>query len=264
MSSVSALSVGSLEVGGGGGLPADLKTFESLGVTGTSVATAVTTQDGPAVTVVQDLPLAVVREQLRAARQAPPPKAVKVGLVTTVPVIRLLGADLPGFLVPIVVDPEMTGDGEPRLLRQTSVSSLVRDLFPDATIVTPNLGEASVLAGFAIRGEADAKRAARAIQQLGPQAVLIKGGQAEGTDIVDGLLDGRTWMTFRHPRLGDRRHHGAGATLSAALTAYLALGETLPDAVRKALDYVHRALDAAPGLAAGRGPLGHREAGRGS
>jgi len=262
MSSAAALSIGSLEAGGGGGLPADLKTFESLGVTGTSVATAVAAQDGSALTVVHDLPLAAVREQLRAARQAPPPKAVKVGLVTTVPVIRLLAADLPGLLVPIVVDPEMTGNGEPRLLRQTSVSALVRDLLPAATIVTPNLVEASVLAGFAIRGEADAKRAARAIQQFGPQAVLIKGRQAEGSGIVDGLLDGRTWMTFRHPRLGERHHHGAGATLSAALAAYLALGETLPDAVRMALDYVHRALAAAPGLAAGRGPLGHGEAGR--
>ncbi|HUM03687.1 MAG TPA: bifunctional hydroxymethylpyrimidine kinase/phosphomethylpyrimidine kinase [Thermoanaerobaculia bacterium] len=261
MSSAAALSVGSLEAGGGGGLPADLKTFESLGVNGTSVATAVTTQEGSALTVLHDLPVTVVREQLRAARQAPPPKAVKVGLVTTVPVIRLLAADLPGLLVPIVVDPEMTGNGEPRLLRQTSISALARDLLPAATIVTPNLVEASVLAGFAIRGEADAKRAARAIQQFGPQAVLIKGRQAEGNVIVDGLLDGRTWMTFRHPRLGDRHHHGAGATLSAALTAYLALGETLPDAVRMALDYVHRALAAAPGFAAGLGPLGHRDAG---
>lgn len=261
MTGAAALSVGALEAGGGGGLPADLKTFESLGVTGTSVATAVAAQDASALTVVHDLPLPAVREQLGAARQSPPPQAVKVGLVTTVPVIRLLAADLPGLLVPIVVDPEMTGDGEPRLLRQTSVSALVRDLLPAATIVTPNLVEASVLAGFPIRDESDAKRAARAIQQLGPQAVLIKGGPAGGSGVVDGLLDGRTWTTFRHPRLGERHHHGAGATLSAAITAYLALGETLPDAVRLGLDYVHRALEAAPGRGAGRGPLGHREAG---
>ena len=261
MSSASALSVGSLEVGGGGGLPADLKTFESLGVTGASVVASVTVQDEVSLAAVHDVPLAAVREQLRAARQAPPPNAVKVGLVATVPVIRLLAAELPGLLAPIIVDPEMTAGGELRLGRRTSVSALVRDLLPAATIVTPNLVEASVLAGFAIQGEADAKRAARAIQQLGPQAVLIKGGQAEGREIVDGLLDGRTWMTYRHPRLCERRFHGTGATLSAALTAYLALGETLPDAVRMALDYVHRALAAAPGLAAGRGPLGHRAAG---
>jgi hydroxymethylpyrimidine/phosphomethylpyrimidine kinase len=163
----------------------------------------------------------------------------------------------------MVLDPEMTGDGERRLLRPTSLPALVRQLLPAATVATPNLAEASVLAGFAIREEADAKRAARAIQQLGPQAVLIKGGQAEGSEIVDGLLDGHTWTIFRHPRLGGRHHHGAGATLAAALTAYLALGETLPDAVAKAVSYTHRALAAAPGLAVGRGPLGHREALRG-
>ena len=104
----------------------------------------------------------------------------------------------------------------------------------------------SCLAGFPIHGESDAKRAARAIQQLGPQAVLIKGGAAGGEIVVDGLLDGRTWTTFRRPRLGTRHHHGVGATLSSALAAYLALGETLPDAVLKAIAYVHRALAAAP------------------
>lgn len=263
MERVAALAIGALEAGGGGGLPADLKTFESLGVTGTCVATAVTIQDGPALTVVHDLPVPAVRDQVRAARDAPPPRAVKVGLVTTVPVIRLLAAELPGLAAPVVVDPEMTGDGESRLLRATSLPALVRELLPAATVVTPNLAEASVLAGFAIRDEPDAKRAARAIQQMGPQAVLIKGGHAEGSEVVDGLLDGRTWTTFRHPRLGVRHHHGAGATLSAALAAYLALGETLPDAVAKAVSYTHRALAASPGLAVGRGPLGHREAVRG-
>ncbi len=253
------LAVGTLEAGGGGGVPADLKTFESLGVTGNCVATAVAVQDRSALTVVHDVPLPAVRDQLRATRDAPPPRAVKVGLVTTVPVIRLIAAELWSLGAPVVVDPEMTGNGESRLLRATSLPALVRELLPAATVVTPNLAEASVLAGYAIREEADAKRAARAIQQLGPQAVLIKGGHAEGNEVVDGLLDGRTWITFRHPRLGSRHHHGAGATLSAALTGYLALGETLPDAVAKAVAYVHRALAAAPGLAAGRGPLGHRE-----
>lgn len=263
MDGAAVLAVGALEAGGGGGLPADLKTFESLGVAGTCVATAVAVQDGPALTVVHDLPLPAVREQLRAGRDAPPPRVVKIGLVTTVPIIRLLAEELSVLAVPAVIDPEMTGNGESRLLRATSLHAFVRDLLPAATVLTPNLAEASVLAGFAIRDEADAKRAARTVQQLGPQAVLITGGQAEGSEIIDGLLDGRTWTTYRHPRLGARHQHGVGATLSAALAAYLALGETLPDAVRKAVGYTHRALAASPGLAAGRGPLGHREAGAG-
>src|SRR5512139_1817322 len=104
MSGAAALSVGSLESGGGGGLQADLLTFESLGVTGASVAVTVAVQDGASLTAVHEVPLAAVREQLRAARQGPPSKAVKVGLVTTVPIIRLLGAELPGLLAPIVID----------------------------------------------------------------------------------------------------------------------------------------------------------------
>ncbi len=264
MEPAAALAIGALEAGGGGGLSADLKTFESLGVLGTAAATALAIQRGDVLTVLHDVPAPVVREQLRAAREAPSPHAVKVGLLTTVPVIRLLAAELPAFEAPVVLDPEMTGGGEARLLRRTSLSALVRDLLPVAKVVTPSLLEASVLAGFPIRNEEDAKRAARAIQDLGPRAILIKGGHAEGDDVVDGLLDGRTWSTFRRPRLGSRHVHGVGGTLSAALTAFLARGETLPDAVAKALDYTHRALASAPGLAAGRGPLGHRAAGAGS
>jgi hydroxymethylpyrimidine/phosphomethylpyrimidine kinase len=258
-----ALAVGVLEAGGGGGLSADLKTFESLGVAGAAAATALAVSQGGVLTILHDVPAAAVREQLRAAREAPSPHAVKVGLLTTVPVIRLLATELALVSVPLVLDPEMTGGREAGLLRRTSLSALVRELLPAATVVTPNLPEASVLAGFPIRGEEDAKRAARAIQSLGPRAVLIKGGQGEGDEVVDGLLDGRTWSTWRRPRLGTRHVHGVGGTLSAALTAYLSRGETLPDAVAKALAYTHRALASAPGLAAGCGPLGHRAAGAG-
>ncbi len=255
-----ALAIGALEPGGGGGLAADLRTFESLGVAGLAAATAIAVPREE-LSVPFDLPVHVVREQVRAACEAPRPQAVKVGLLTTVPVIRLLASELAALAVPVVLDPEMTGPGEVRLLRRTSLSALVRELLPAVSLVTPNLPEASVLAGFPIRDEEDAKRAARAIQSLGPRAVLIKGGRAEGDEVVDGLLDGWTWSTCRRPRLGGRHVHGVGGTLSAALAAFLAKGETLPDAVTRALAYTHRALAAAPGLTAGFGPLGHREAG---
>ncbi len=257
-----ALAIGALEPGGGGGLAADLRTFESLRVAGVAAATAIAVPEEE-MSVLYDLPVQVVRQQVRAACEAPRPLAVKVGLLTTVPVIRLLASELAALAVPVVLDPEMTGPGEVRLLRRTSLSALVRELLPAVSLVTPNLPEASVLAGFPIRGEEDAKRAARAIQSLGPHAVLIKGGRAEGDEVVDGLLDGRTWSTCRRPRLGGRHVHGVGGTLSAALAAFLAKGETLPDAVARALEYTHRALAAAPGLEAGCGPLGYREAAAG-
>ena len=261
MGRAAVLAAGALEAGGAGGLAADLLTLDSLGLASTPVATAIAVQDRASLSIVHDLPLPAVREQLRGARECYPPRAAKIGLVTTVPVVRLLAREIWNLGVPAVVDPEMTDGGAPRPLRRTTLDALVRELLPLATIVTPNLTEAGILAGFPIRDESDAKRAARAIQQLGPQAVLIKGGEAEGEEVVDGLLDGRTWTAFRRPRLGTHHHHGVGAALASALTAYLVLGETLPDAVLKAISYVHRALTAAPGLAAGRGPLGYREAG---
>jgi len=263
MAPTPVLAVGALEAGGGGGLAADVLTLAALGLAAAPVATAVAVEDASSLAVVGEIPLPAVREQLRGAREIHPPRSVKIGLVTTVPVVRLLAEEVWSLGVPSVLDPEMTDAGAPRLLRRATLDALVRELLPAAAVVTPNLAEASVLAGFPIRDEADAKRAARAIQQMGPQAVLVKGGLGTGSEVVDGLLDGRTWTTFRHPRIGTRHHHGVGTTLASALAAHLALGETLPDAVERAIDYVTRALAASPGLDVGRGPLGHREAGPG-
>jgi hydroxymethylpyrimidine/phosphomethylpyrimidine kinase len=127
--------------------------------------------------------------------------------------------------------------------------------------VTPNLPEASVLAGLPIRDEADAKLAARRIQAMGPRAVLITGGHAEGPVVVDGLLDGRTWLRFTAPRIETTSTHGTGCTLSSAIAAHLARGADVPEAVTLAIAYVRRALALAPGLGAGAGPLGHHRAG---
>jgi len=241
------LAVAALESTGRSGLLSDLRTFWGLGARGEGVATAVGTEGPDGFAVLHEFPLPAVREQLRAALEDGQVRASKVGFVTTVPVIRFLARNLSATGIPVVVDqPVATRAGAP-LLRSTSTTAFVRELLPLATLVTPNLPEASLLAGFPIRGEDDAKRAARAIQQLGPKAVLIKGGHAEGDVVVDGLLDGRTWSTFRHPRLPVERPGGAGGLLSAAVAAYLARGETLPEAVAAALDFVHRELAAARG-----------------
>ena len=159
---------------------------------------------------------------------------MKVGVLTTVPAVRAVARALAPVSVPRVVDPGFAPRSGVRLLRSTVVDALVRDLFPAAALVTLNLLEASVLAGFAIRSEADAKAAARRIQALGPSAVLVTGGCAEGPTVVDGLLDGRTWHRSRAPAARSRPACGAGGLLSAAVTAWLAAGETLPDAVARA------------------------------
>ncbi|HSB36073.1 MAG TPA: hydroxymethylpyrimidine/phosphomethylpyrimidine kinase [Thermoanaerobaculia bacterium] len=244
METLFVLTVAAAESSACSGLLADLRTFGRLGVRGAGVVTAVGTENPEGFVLVHEIPTQAVREQLRAARAAGPIRAAKVGFVTTVPVIRAAAAEVSRLGAPVVVDPALvTRSGTP-LLRGSSTGAFVRELLPVATVITPNLPEASLLAGFPVRNEDGAKRAARAIQQLGPRAVLIKGGHAEGDEVADGLLDGRTWCTLRHPRLPVERPEGSGGLLSAAITAFLARGETLPDAVAAALDFVHRELAA--------------------
>ncbi len=229
----------------GAGLQGDLAVFAALGVRCVSVVTAVAVRSGAAAGILHELPAAAVRAQLEAAAGEPLPAAVKVGFLSKTPVVRLVAADLGRRGVPAVVDPVLVSRSGPRHLAAPSWAAFLRELLPASALVTPNLPEASLLAGFPIRGEADAKRAARAIQVLGPRAVLIKGGHAEGGVLVDGLLDGRTWRAFAAPRIGDRAVPGAGDALSAAITAYLARGETLPDAVEHGIAFVRRAIAAA-------------------
>ena len=212
-----ALTIAAADPAGAGGLQGDLAVFAALGVKGSSVLTAVAPRSAPAAGVLHELPAPAVRAQLESLAAGPRPAAVKVGFVSR---------------------------SGPRLLTAPSWAALRRELLPAAALVTPNLPEASLLAGFPIRGEADAKRAARAIQALGPRAVLIKGGHAEGDVFVDGLLDGRTWRAFASPRIGESAVPGAGDALSAAITALLARGETLPDAVEQALAFVRAAIGA--------------------
>ena len=242
---VTALSLHAADPTGTGGLQGDLAVFAALGVRSASVVTAVAARSGPAAGVLHELPVAAVRAQLQAVLEGPIPAAVKVGFVSKTPVVRLIAADLVRRGVPAVVDPVLVSRTGPRLLPAPSWSAFLKDLLPAAAIVTPNLPEASLLARFPIRGEADAKRAARAIQALGPRAVLIKGGHAEGEVLVDGLLDGRTWRAFASRRIGEGAVAGAGDALSAAITAFLARGETLPDAVEHALAFVRSAIAAA-------------------
>lgn len=255
-----ALSVSDSDASGVSGIQSDLKTFEAAGVYGTAVVTAVRVRDASGLRAVHEVPATVVREQLEGVLADFPPDAVEVGALTTVPVVRLVAMLLGRAGVPLVLDPSLFGRSGERLLRPASVVCLVRELLPLAAIVMPSLPEASALAGFPIRGEAEAKTAARKIQAMGARAVLIKGGQAEGPIVVDGLLDGRTWWRFAGPRFEKPKVYGAGTALAAAVTAQLARGETLPDAVEKAIAFVRRAIEMAPGLGRGAGPLGHRAA----
>ncbi len=244
MALATALSVHAADSTGTAGLQGDLAVFAALGVRGASVVTAIASRSGPAAGVLHEIPVPAVRAQLEALSEGPAPAAAKVGFVAKTPVVRLVALHLARRGIPVVVDPVLVTRPGPRLLPGPSFAAILKDLLPVAALVTPNLPEASLLAGFPIRSESDAKRAARAVQAHGPRAVLIKGGHAEGDVVVDGLLDGRTWHAFAAPRLGNATVAGAGDALSAAIVAFLARGETLPDAVERGLRYVRGAVAA--------------------
>jgi len=241
MAAPSALSVSASDPGGGL-LHADLLAFDVLGVVGSGVVSASTTCGSRSAGEVHDLPVAALRAALEASLAARVPSAAKIGILTSVPAVRAVARALAAAGLPLVLDPGFGPRSGVRLLRATVLEAIVRDLFPAAALVTLSLAEASALAGFAIRDEADAKAAARRIQALGPSAILLTGGCAEGPRVVDGLLDGRTWHRFETDRIPAPPGCGAGGLLSAAATAFLALGETPPDAVARALDFVRRSL----------------------
>ena len=241
MAIAAALAVSASDPGGGL-LSADLLAFDALGVLGGGVVAATTVHGLRAQGPVHDVPVAALRAALEAALAARPPAAAKVGVLTTVPAVRTVAKVVAALSVPRVVEPGFAPRSGVRLLRPTVLEALVHGLLPGSALVTLNLVEASALAGFAIRGEGDAKAAARRIQALGPSAVLVTGGCGEGASVVDGLLDGRTWYRFEAPRAEIPASCGAGGLLSAAVTAWLARGETLPDAVSRAVSFVRGAL----------------------
>jgi hydroxymethylpyrimidine/phosphomethylpyrimidine kinase len=228
----------------GGLLADDLVTLNALGILGSGIVSAMTTCGIRLAGACQDVPVPFLRASLEAALAARPPDAVKVGILTTVPAVRTVAKALSRVAAPRVLDPGFGPRSGVRLLRSSVLDAEVSDLFPGAAIVIVNPVEAATLAGFPVRSESDAKAAARRVQALGPSAVLVTGGSGDGPTVVDGLLDGRTWHRFEAPRAESPIDCGAGGLVSAAVTAWLAAGETLPDAVSRALAFARTALTA--------------------
>src|SRR5438876_2748945 len=252
------LTIAGSDSGAGAGIQADLKTFAALGVYGVSVITAITAQNTIGVRAVQEIDASVIAAQLDALAEDFSIAALKTGMLSSVVIIETVAAGVRRHgLRPLVVDPVMIAKSGDRLLREDAVDALRRMLLPLADVVTPNIPEAEVLTGLRIRTLADRVAAARAIMQLGAQAVVIKGGHTEDDPIVDLLVDGQGVHEYPAPRIVTTSKHGTGCTFSAAITAALATGLDLPHAVAEARDYVSRALASAPGLGHGHGPLNH-------
>ncbi len=252
------LSIAGSDSGGGAGIQADLKTFHAFGCFGTTVLTAVTAQNTLGVHAVHAVPIPVVEAQIRALAEDLRPAAFKTGMLATVQLVRTVAecvraASLRNF----VLDPVMVATSGDRLLDPDAEQTILEHLLPLADLVTPNLNEASILVGSPVDNLDSMREAARKLVDQGARAALVKGGHLRSEELVDVLFYDGEFREWRRPRLDTRSTHGTGCTLSAGITAGLAHGRPLPAAVEQSLDFVHRAMRAAPGLGAGHGPLNH-------
>jgi hydroxymethylpyrimidine/phosphomethylpyrimidine kinase len=254
-----ALSIAGSDSGGCAGIQADLRTFSALGVHGMTAITAITSQNTVRVEDVFNLPPRTVSSQIEAVLSDIGADAVKTGMLPDPEIIDAVAEKIRQFEIEnLVVDPVMVSTGGDALISEEARDTLVSSLFPLALIITPNLDEASVLAGRRLAALEDMYTAAREIQGTGPRAVLIKGGHLEGSVCsVDLLFDGEQFTEFSSPRVDSANTHGSGCTLSAAIAAFLARGSTLREAVGKAKEYVTGAIRNSYSLGKGHGPLGH-------
>lgn len=250
-----ALTIAGSDPSGGAGLQADLKTFHRFGVYGEAAVTLVTVQNTEAVTRVDVLPAGLVRAQVEAVLADIPPQAVKTGALGDAAVIEALAEIV--FPCPLIVDPVMISTRGMPLLDAAGRRALAELLLPRAFLFMPNLDEAAELAGFPVGDLASMRRAAEALAAAGARNVLIKGGHLT-TEAVDLLRteDGQTEL-FEAPRIDARHTHGTGCTYSAAITAEIAKGAQLQDAVSKAKAFITAAIRGAPGLGRGSGPVDH-------
>jgi hydroxymethylpyrimidine/phosphomethylpyrimidine kinase len=238
-----ALTIAGSDSGGGAGIQADLKTFAALGVFGASAITCVTAQNPDGVAAIHPIPPDIVEKQIKAVCDSFPVRVAKTGMLYSAEIIRAVALeDIREGIAVLVVDPVMIANSGARLLLADAIDALRDDLLPKARIVTPNLHEAEILCGHSISSVEELREAARTIGDKFDVACVAKGGALMGDSVVDVLYDEGEEHVFSSPRVPASQTHGAGCAFSAALTAYLARGELLKDAVAAAKAYVGHAL----------------------
>jgi hydroxymethylpyrimidine/phosphomethylpyrimidine kinase len=251
------LTIAGSDSGGGAGIQADLRTFAAHGVHGTSAITAVTAQNSVAVLDWVALAPRMVVAQIEAVASDMPLAAVKTGMLATAEIVSAVADAIDRLRLPlVVVDPVMVAKSGDRLLDADAETVYRNRLLPLATVVTPNLPETEALIGRPVRTLAEMREAARAVQAMGPRAVVVKGGHLEG-DAVDVFFDGSRLEELPAPRIATANTHGTGCTYSAAIAARLALGDPLLEAVRAAKAYLTEAIRRSYSVGRGHGPVDH-------
>lgn len=253
-----ALTIAGSDSGGGAGIQADLKTFQSFNVFGMSVVTSITAQNTQRVRSVHDVPPSMVGEQIDAVMEDIGVDSVKIGMVSNKEIIEVIVERIKKYRIQVVVDPVMAAKSGDQLLQKEAEKSLIENLLPVTFLLTPNVFEAEIISGVPIKGMEDAQRAAKIIQKKGPQFVLLKGGHLYQKEAVDVLFDGKTFDYFQSRRMDAVNPHGTGCTFSSAITAGLSKGWDIHKAIQIAKDYVTRAIENAPdNIGRGNGPLYH-------
>lgn len=252
------LTVAGSDPSGGAGIQADLKTFHRHGVYGAAAITLLTVQNTVGVFGVHLLDPELVAVQTKAVLDDLPVSVVKTGAMGSAAIAMAVAGVLRGRALPLILDPVMVSKHGAPLLPSSDIASIVSSMFPLASLVTPNLPEVEAILGRKVEGVEQQRAAARdLLDRTGCQAALVKGGHAEGNEVVDILWDGRRFHECRGPRIDTVHTHGTGCSTASAIAAFLARGMALPDAFGAAVDWVRKAIASAPGLGKGIGPLNH-------
>lgn len=254
---IPTLTIAGSDSSGGAGIQADLKTFSAIGTYGMSVITAITAQNTEGVFDVEELSSRIIKEQIKAVCEDIPPKAIKVGMVSSPEIIKDIVDSLEIYPCEyIVVDPVMISKSGYSLLKPEAKENLIKYLIPKAYILTPNVPEAEEISNMKISNVEDMKKAGRAILNLGPKYVLMKGGHLEG-DCVDVLIGEDLFEVFKGERINRKNTHGTGCTISSAITSHLALGYDIKEAVRLSKEYITEAIRHSFDIGKGVGPVNH-------
>lgn len=253
-------SIAGSDPSGGAGIQADLKTIAALGGYGAAAITALTIQNTQGVKEVYPVHSGVVSEQISAVCEDLHPDVLKIGMVATVENVYAIAGALRRFRPSqVIYDPVLASTAGQKLISDEALEAIREELFPVCSLITPNLDEAEKLTGLTVRDEEQMHKAARVLQQQGCRSVLIKGGHLQGKEMTDLLFTSEQTYRFSAQRIDSANLHGTGCTFSSAISTCIALGHTLPDAVKRAKDYLTQTIqmgrDARTGN--GNGPLCH-------
>ena len=263
MSYYTALTIAGSDSCGGAGIQADIKTMSALGVYAASAITAITVQNTKGVYGIQNVEPEIVKGQIEAVMEDIHPDAIKIGMVNDCDTIRAIAETLKKYQESfqyLIIDPVMVSTSGCRLMQEDALDVFITELLPLATLLTPNIPEAEILAGMKIENAEDIKAAAAAICKLGCRYVLIKGGHFDGAEKVDYLFeDGKQKTSYRGISVNTRNTHGTGCTLSSAITSYLAREMDMNTAIAMAKTYLSGAILAGKDIkiGEGHGPVNH-------